>query len=152
MFLAGSTHSHTHSLSDEASVIPGALGLLPSSSLSAVPSKDKRTFGLHEPIGGSVSLSQQSHYTPSYTPQAPDIAGQGIANPVGTILSAALLLRYSLGLHAEAAAVELAVRRVLDDKQIGGHGLRTGDLGGSTKTVEFGNAVIEELGKALNSV
>ncbi|TIA72270.1 hypothetical protein E3P91_02158 [Wallemia ichthyophaga] len=122
-------------LSDEASVIPGALGLLPSSSLSAVPSKDKRTFGLHEPIGGS----------------APDIAGQGIANPVGTILSAALLLRYSLGLHAEAAAVELAVRRVLDDKQIGGHGLRTGDLGGSTKTVEFGNAVIEELGKALNS-
>ncbi|TIB90080.1 3-isopropylmalate dehydrogenase [Wallemia mellicola] len=122
-------------LSDEASVIPGALGLLPSSSLSAVPNKEKKTFGLHEPIGGS----------------APDIAGQGIANPVGTILSAALLLRYSLGLHAEAAAVELAVRKVLDDEKIGGRGLRTGDLGGKTKTAEFGDAFIEELEKALKA-
>ena len=83
--------------------------------------------------------------------QAPDIAGQGIANPVGTILSAALLLRYSLGLHKEAEAVELAVRKTLDDVAIGGRGLRTGDLGGKTTTIEFGNIVIEELAKVYKN-
>lgn len=54
-------------------------------------------------------------------------------------------------MHAEAAAVELAVRKVLDDEKIGGRGLRTGDLGGKTKTAEFGDAFIEELEKALKA-
>ncbi len=74
-------------LTDEASMIAGSLGLLPSASLG------EGTNGLYEPIHGS----------------APDIAGRGIANPYGTILSAAMLLRYSLGLETEAAAVETAV-------------------------------------------
>jgi 3-isopropylmalate dehydrogenase len=78
-------------LTDEASMLAGSLGLLPSASLG-----DGRR-GLYEPIHGS----------------APDIAGRGIANPYGTILSAALLLRHSLGLEAEAAAVEAAVQRVI---------------------------------------
>jgi len=88
-------------LSDEASVLTGSLGLLPSASLGASGKK-----GLYEPVHGT----------------APDIAGQGIANPLGAILSAALLLRHSLGLEREAAAVEWAVARALDD------GLRTADL------------------------
>jgi 3-isopropylmalate dehydrogenase len=79
-------------LSDEASVLAGSMGLLPSASLNG------GTFGLYEPIHGS----------------APDIAGRGIANPLGTILSVAMLLRYSLGLEAEAAAVEQAVEAVLE--------------------------------------
>jgi len=89
-------------LSDEASVIAGSLGMLPSASLG-----DGRR-GLYEPIHGS----------------APDIAGRGIANPIGTILSAAMLLRHSLGLDAEAAAVERAVSAALDA------GVRPRDLGG----------------------
>ena len=80
-------------LTDEASMLAGSLGLLPSASLG-----DGST-GLYEPIHGS----------------APDIAGQGIANPYGTILSAAMLLRYSLGLETEAAAVEAAVERAVND-------------------------------------
>ncbi|MDA8019959.1 MAG: 3-isopropylmalate dehydrogenase [Thermoanaerobaculia bacterium] len=78
-------------LSDEASVLAGSLGLLPSASLSATGK------GLYEPVHGS----------------APDIAGQGAANPVGAILSAAMLLRHSLGLEQEAAAVETAVEEAL---------------------------------------
>ena len=108
-------------LSDEASVIPGSLGLLPSASLNGWGS---RALGLYEPCHGS----------------APDIAGQGIANPIGTILSAALLLEYSLGLVQEARAVEEAVAHVLDVQ-----GLRTRDLGGSTSTSEFGSAVLKVL-------
>jgi 3-isopropylmalate dehydrogenase len=87
-------------LTDEASMLAGSLGLLPSASLG-----DGRR-GLYEPIHGS----------------APDIAGQGIANPIGTILSSALLLRHSLGLEAEARAIELAVQRVI------GAGVRTPDI------------------------
>ncbi len=106
-------------LSDEAAVVGGSLGLLPSASLG-----DSR-LGLYEPIHGS----------------APDIAGKGIANPLGTILSAALLLRHSLALSTEAAAIERAVEKALDA------GIRTGDL--STKspvsTSEMGNAVLERL-------
>ncbi len=87
-------------LTDEASMLPGSLGMLPSASLgSSGP-------GLFEPIHGS----------------APDIAGKGIANPLATILASAMLLRHSLGLEEEAATIELAVRRVLAD----GH--RTADL------------------------
>ncbi|KAJ3355462.1 3-isopropylmalate dehydrogenase [Entophlyctis luteolus] len=125
-------------LSDEASVIPGSLGLLPSASLNGVPGKDfdagkPPVVGLYEPIHGS----------------APDIAGLGIANPIGTILSAALMLRYSFGMEKEAKAVEDAVRKVLDDKYIGGLGLRTKDLGGSATTTEIGDAVVSELKKLL---
>ncbi|KAG8721902.1 3-isopropylmalate dehydrogenase [Ceratobasidium sp. 395] len=119
-------------LSDEASVIPGSLGLLPSASLAGPPSKevtDKTTFGLYEPIHGS----------------APDIAGQGIANPIGTILSAAMLLRYSLGLEKEAKAIEDAVRKVLDAEDADGFGFRTKDLGGERGTVEVGDKVVDVL-------
>ncbi len=87
-------------LSDEASVLAGSLGMLPSASLGA------GTMGLYEPVHGS----------------APDIAGQGKANPTGAILSAAMLLRYSLKLEAEAVAVENAIERTLAD------GARTADI------------------------
>ncbi|TAK83010.1 MAG: 3-isopropylmalate dehydrogenase, partial [Aquabacterium sp.] len=92
-------------LSDEAAVLAGSLGMLPSASLG-----DRRTahgrFGLYEPIHGS----------------APDIAGRDLANPIGTILSAAMLLRWSLGLDDAAIAIEAAVAAALDD------GYRTRDL------------------------
>ena len=121
------------SLSDQSSVIPGSLGLLPSASLAGPPSVPSTSFkptsGLYEPIHGS----------------APDIAGQGIANPVGTILSAAMLLRYSLGLERQAKAVEDAVRKVLDDAELGGHGLRTADLGGKVGTKEIGDKIVQLL-------
>ncbi len=87
-------------LSDEASMLTGSIGMIPSSSLGA------GTRGLYEPIHGS----------------APDIAGQDKANPIGTILSAAMMLKYSFGLDAESEAVERAVAAVLDK------GLRTGDI------------------------
>ena len=87
-------------LSDEASMITGSIGMIPSSSLGA------SSCGLYEPIHGS----------------APDIAGQDIANPIGTILSAAMMLRYSFDMAAEADAIEEAVSRVLDA------GYRTGDI------------------------
>ncbi|KAF8842769.1 3-isopropylmalate dehydrogenase [Paxillus ammoniavirescens] len=125
-------------LSDESSVIPGSLGLLPSASLAGAPASPsapsfKPTSGIYEPIHGS----------------APDIAGKGIANPVGTILSAAMLLRYSLGLEKEAQAVEAAVRKVLDHESIGGYGARTADLGGKTTTTELGDKVVEVLNTLL---
>jgi 3-isopropylmalate dehydrogenase len=120
------------SLSDESSIIPGSLGLLPSASLAGAPSLPsspsfKPTPGLYEPIHGS----------------APDIAGQGIANPIGTILSAAMLLRYSLGLEKQAQLVEAAVRKALDAKESGGLELRTADLGGSVRTKETGDNIVE---------
>jgi 3-isopropylmalate dehydrogenase len=108
-------------LTDEASMLCGSLGLLPSASLGAT------RRGLYEPIHGS----------------APDIAGQGIANPYGAILSAALLLRHSLELNAEAAALEKAVSRALAD------GVRTADIaapgGKGCRTHEAGAAVIARL-------
>ena len=91
-------------LSDEASMITGSIGMIPSSSLGA------STCGLYEPIHGS----------------APDIAGQNKANPIATILSAAMMLRYSFGLEAEAVAIEKAVEDVLDA------GFRTGDILGAS--------------------
>ncbi|BFZ59396.1 3-isopropylmalate dehydrogenase [Saitoella coloradoensis] len=120
-------------LSDEASVIPGSLGLLPSASLNATPDGKSRVNGLYEPIHGS----------------APDIAGQGIVNPIATILSVALLLRWSLGLEAEAKAIEDAVRKVLDSEKIGGQGLRTKDLGGDATTSQIGDAVCKVLESTL---
>ncbi|KAJ3335953.1 3-isopropylmalate dehydrogenase [Gonapodya sp. JEL0774] len=112
-------------LSDESSIIPGSLGLMPSASLNGW---GNQSVGVYEPIHGS----------------APDIAGKGIANPIGTILSVALLLRYSLGLEAEAAAVERGVAHVLDVQH-----LRTGDLGGKATTKEIGDAVVLAVGKEL---
>lgn len=108
-------------LSDEASMITGSLGMLPSAAVGADGS-----IGLYEPIHGS----------------APDIAGQGIANPLATIMSAAMLLRWSLGLHDEAAAIEAAVDQVLAD------GYRTGDIAAgapSIGTQEMGDRVCEAL-------
>ncbi len=104
-------------LTDEASVLAGSMGLLPSASLG------NSGPGLFEPIHGS----------------APDIAGQGIANPLGTILSAALLLRHSLGLLPEAAAVEAAVDAVLAG------GARSADLGGKLGSREMTAAVLGQL-------
>src|SRR5690606_37423000 len=121
------------SLTDEASMLAGSLGLLPAASLgeegklgpdgSAAPI---RRIGVYEPIHGS----------------APDIAGKGIANPYATILSAAMLLRHSLGLEAEAAAVEQAVAAALD----GGH--FTADLaaqGQALSTRQAAQAVLAQL-------
>src|SRR3954449_6543823 len=104
-------------LSDEASVVTGSLGLLPSASLGGDGP------GLFEPVHGT----------------APDIAGQGIANPLAMFLSAALMLRHGLGMENEAATVESAVDRALAD------GLRTADLGGSATTAEATDAVLGEL-------
>lgn len=102
-------------LTDEAAVLAGSLGLLPSASLG------EGKLGLYEPIHGS----------------APDIAGKGIANPTGTILSAAMLLRHSLGLEAEARAIEAAVSAAIDE------GIHTGDLGAAkpVNTSQMGDAV-----------
>lgn len=74
---------------------------------------------------------------------APDISGLGIVNPIGTILSVGMMLRYSLGLPAEAKAVEEAVKRTIED------GVRTKDIGGSSSTKEVGDAVSEHLKKIL---
>jgi len=104
-------------LTDEASVLAGSIGLLPSASLGA------GTRGLYEPIHGS----------------APDIAGKGIANPYGTIMSVAMLLRHSLGLTAEARAVEAAVDAAIEA------GVLTPDLGGNASTGEAGAAVVRAL-------
>jgi 3-isopropylmalate dehydrogenase len=108
-------------LSDEASMLTGSIGMLPSASL------DSAGKGLYEPIHGS----------------APDIAGQGVANPLATFLSAAMMLRYSLSQPAAAARVEAAVQKVLRD------GLRTADIHtpGTRRvgTQEMGDAVLEAL-------
>ena len=117
------------SLSDQSSVIPGSLGLLPSASLAGFPTPNRPCAGLYEPIHGS----------------APDIAGQGIANPIGTILSAAMMLRYSLGLEQQAKAVEAAVRKVLDSEDLDGFGMRTKDLGGNASTQAIGDKIVQVL-------
>jgi len=109
-------------LSDEASMLTGSIGMLPSASL------DANNKGLYEPIHGS----------------APDIAGKDLANPLATILSAAMMLRYSFDMSAEADRIELAVRKVLAD------GLATGDIDrpGSNRvgTAAMGSAVVAALG------
>jgi len=104
-------------LSDESAVLTGSLGMLPSASLG------EGQMGLYEPIHGS----------------APDIAGKGIANPVGTVLSAAMLLRHSLGLEKEAAAIEAAVSKTLADN------VRGKDIGGSANTAEIESALLAAL-------
>lgn len=120
-------------LSDISGGITGTLGVLPSASVSGIPGEGK-CRGIYEPVHGS----------------APDISGKGIVNPVAQILSLAMMLRYSFVLTDEAAAVEGAVARVLDDKSAGGLEIRTGDLGGSASTAEVGDAVCEVLKKILS--
>jgi 3-isopropylmalate dehydrogenase len=104
-------------LSDLASMCAGSIGMLPSASL------DSNQKGLYEPIHGS----------------APDIAGQGKANPLATILSAAMMLRYSLSMTAEADRLEVAVAKAL------ANGARSPDLGGSMTTEQMGDAVLAAL-------
>jgi 3-isopropylmalate dehydrogenase len=108
-------------LSDEASMLTGSIGMLPSASLNA------SNQGLYEPSHGS----------------APDIAGKGVANPLATILSAAMMLRFSLNQEAAAVRIEDAVKKVL------AQGLRTGDIysEGTTKvgTAQMGDAVVKAL-------
>ena len=104
-------------LSDEAAMLTGSIGMLPSASLSGDGP------GMFEPVHGS----------------APDIAGQGIANPLAMFLSAAMMLRHGLGLESEAAAVESAVEGALAE------GLRTHDLGGAVGTAQATRAVLDHL-------
>jgi 3-isopropylmalate dehydrogenase len=104
-------------LTDEASVLAGSMGMLPSASIGAGGP------GLYEPIHGS----------------APDIAGKGIANPIGTILSSAMLLRHSLGLEAEAALIEKAVDETITA------GARTADLGGKLTTTQMADEILKRL-------
>jgi 3-isopropylmalate dehydrogenase len=115
-------------LSDEAAALAGSLGMLPSASLGAT--RGGHTFGFYEPAGGT----------------APDIAGKNLANPIAQILSAALLLRHSLGLALAADAIESAVRKVIE----AGH--RTGDILNPQETSahrvgtrEMGDAIVAAL-------
>ncbi len=112
-------------LTDEASVLAGSMGMLPSASLgeAGVGLPRERRTGLYEPIHGS----------------APDIAGRGIANPIGTILSVALLLRYSLKLESEAILIENAVEQTITD------GARTADIGGKLTTHQMADEIIKNL-------
>jgi len=115
-------------LSDVASMLTGSLGMLPSASLGAADS-DGRRRALYEPVHGS----------------APDIAGEGKANPLATIMSFAMMLRYSFDMLEDAAMLERAVEHTLDA------GLRTGDIMRDGKTLvsttEMGQAVVAELGR-----
>ena len=112
-------------ISDEASVIPGSLGLLPSASLSGIPDGKGHCNGIYEPIHGSC----------------PDIAGQGVVNPVAAILSVAMMLLYSFNMPKESVLVEQAVREVIEK------GVCTRDIGGRNSTREVGDAVAEALEK-----
>jgi 3-isopropylmalate dehydrogenase len=93
-------------LTDEASMLAGSMGMLPSASLAGIPKEGNSIFGLYEPIHGS----------------SPKRAGLNMANPIATVLSSAMMLRYSLGLTKEAEAIEKAVNKVMDD------GYRTYDI------------------------
>ncbi|KAK8241078.1 Isocitrate/isopropylmalate dehydrogenase-domain-containing protein [Phyllosticta capitalensis] len=114
-------------ISDEASVIPGSLGLLPSASVGAIPDGKTKVNGIYEPIHGS----------------APDISGKGIVNPIASILSISMMLKYSLCLPELAKVVDAAVKTVIDKN------IRTPDIGGSNSTSEVGDAVAAELAQLL---
>ena len=115
-------------LTDEAAILAASMGLLPSASLSDVPIAGRKISGFYEPIHGT----------------APDIAGKGIANPIGSILSTALMLRYSLGMTEEATSVEIAVESVLNN------GSRTPDIvsagGEKTSTTDMGDKIAQAIG------
>jgi 3-isopropylmalate dehydrogenase len=110
-------------LTDEASILSGSMGNLASASIGDNKNRMDLPRGLYEPIHGS----------------APDIAGKGIANPIGMIMSAAMLLRHSLGLETEAKAIEEAVNLAIN------RGERTPDLGGSLSTDSLSMKIIEGL-------
>jgi 3-isopropylmalate dehydrogenase len=118
-------------LSDEAAMMTGSLGMLPSASLGAVDPKTGRRKALYEPVHGS----------------APDIAGKGLANPIATLSSLAMALRYSFDLGNEADMIDKSIANVLEK------GLRTGDImqPGMTKvgTTEMGKAILDELEKLV---
>ncbi len=116
-------------LTDEAGILAASMGLLPSASLAGVPADGGRAIGLYEPIHGS----------------APDIAGQGIANPIATMFSVALLMRYSLGLTEEASVVERAVEDVL------GEGYRTADIAEASAGRAIKRVSTEEMGDQVLS-
>ena len=115
-------------LTDEASMLAGSMGMLPSTSLAGVPKEGVKIFGMYEPIHGS----------------APRHAGLNVANPIATIMSMAMMLRYSFGLTKEAEVVEAAVDQVLDE------GYRTNDIMGEGKikvgTREMGNVIADKAG------
>jgi 3-isopropylmalate dehydrogenase len=115
-------------LTDEASMLAGSMGMLPSASLAGVPKEGVRIFGMYEPIHGS----------------APRRAGLNMANPIATILSIAMMLRYSLGLVQEAQTIEAAVEQVLSE------GYRTYDIMGEGKikvgTKEMGDLIARKVG------
>jgi 3-isopropylmalate dehydrogenase len=115
-------------LSDISGGIVGTLGTLPSASIAGVPG-DSKCNGIYEPVHGS----------------APDIAGQGIVNPVAQILSLAMLLRYSCLMVDEAACIEKAVRRTFESREAGGLEIRSKDMGGTADTVAVGDSVVTEL-------
>jgi len=116
-------------LSDEAAMLTGSLGMLPSASLGSADARGRRP-ALYEPIHGS----------------APDIAGQGIANPIASILSLAMALRYSFDRGDDASLIEGAVEAVLDQ------GLRTGDIMqprmAKANTTQMGDAIIKQMARA----
>lgn len=115
-------------LTDEASTLAGSMGMLPSASLAGVPQQGKGIYGLYEPIHGS----------------APTIAGQNVANPLATILTVAMMLRYSFGLAREAEAIEDSVEAALNS------GYRTSDIMSEGKirtgTREMGDVIVKGLG------
>jgi 3-isopropylmalate dehydrogenase len=121
-------------LTDEASMLAGSMGMLPSASLAGVPVEGTRIFGMFEPIHGS----------------APRRAGQNLANPIATILSSAMMLRYSLGLSEAARLIEDAVDKALGD------GYRTYDImsDGMTKsgTKEMGDHIAERVASLKTTV
>lgn len=114
-------------ITDEAAMLAGSMGMLPSASLGDIQNSQSLPLGIYEPIHGS----------------APDIAGQGISNPLAAIISSAMLLRHSLGLEEEAAAIEQAVDEVLNE------GVRTPDVADTgtevVGTEVMGNLVVEKL-------
>jgi 3-isopropylmalate dehydrogenase len=113
-------------LSDEMAVVCGSLGMMASASLGMDINRHGKGYGLYEPSGGT----------------APDIAGQDKANPCAQVLSAALMLRHSFGLEAEAKAIELAVEKTVAD------GIRTADIAGGAKAVgtkAMGQAILARL-------
>jgi 3-isopropylmalate dehydrogenase len=128
-------------LSDEAAMLTGSIGMLPSASLGGFADGDgdggQGAAGGQADGGAGPGLFEPVHGS------APDIAGRGIANPLAMFLSAAMMLRHGLGLASEAAAVESAVERALGD------GLRTPDLGGGVGTAEATRAVLDNLKQEL---
>ncbi|POS81613.1 hypothetical protein EPUL_006667, partial [Erysiphe pulchra] len=128
-------------LSDESGGLTGSLGLLPSASLAGAPGGQTG----QNSVGGARGLYEPVHGS------APDISGKGLANPVAQVLSLAMMLRYSFNMYHEAEVVEKAVEKVLDAKDIGGLGLRSGDLGGKAGTKEMSEAIQSEVKKLLKA-